>query len=77
MAMSKAVMADEDYMSRPEPPRETSIRAHLVTSISVTMSTAEMGILIQVLERITNHEALATLESQVVAEFTAEVKRLA
>ena len=70
-----AVMADDNSVANSEVPRETSIRAHLVTSISITMSMAEMETLMLSLERVENQN-LSMMERQIIREFSDEVRRL-
>lgn len=69
------------YDVLPAKPRSTSIRAHLVTTVSVTMSSAEMDAILSLHEKVlasyhNDSFPLSNVEMQIMADLYAEVNAL-
>lgn len=69
---AEKAMAYTDY-SRPTP-RQTSISAHIVQSIAITMSASEVDTLMGAFGR--NYDDLSDTERQIFAEFAERVNEL-
>lgn len=76
-----AIKPATQYDVMPPKPRGTSIRAHLVTSVSVTMSSTEMDAILTLHEKVlasyhNDSFPLSEVEMQIMADLYAEVNAL-